>query len=83
MGHLQRHGWNSREYCAKRNKSARERHTACDFTHMWNLRNKTKEQSEKERQTAKPRNRLLTIEIKLMVTRREVGGEMGEIGEGD
>ena len=26
-----------------------------------------------------PRNRLLTIENKLMVTRWEVGGEMGEI----
>ena len=31
----------------------------------------------------KPRNRLLTIENKQKVTRREVGGEMCEIGERD
>jgi len=29
------------------------------------------------------KNRLFTIENKLLVTRREVGGEMGEIGERD
>ena len=33
----------------------------------------------KERE--KPKHRLLTIENKKMVTRRELGGEMGEIGE--
>jgi len=35
---------------------------------------------EKRRQTKK--TRLLTIENKLMVTRGEMGGGMGEIGEG-
>jgi len=34
---------------------------------------------EKERERGKPRNRFLTIENKLMVTRGEVGGRMGEI----
>ena len=33
-----------------------------DFTNMWNLRNKTKQKD-------KPRNRLLTIENKVMVAR--------------
>ena len=31
----------------------------------------------------KTKTRLLNIENKLVVTRREVGGGMGEIGEGD
>ena len=53
----------AREYYAKENKSVRERQIY-NFTHIWNLRNKTK----------KPRNRLLTTENKLMVTRGEVGG---------
>ena len=30
-------------YYAKRNKSVRERQISYDFTHMWNLRNKTDE----------------------------------------
>jgi len=34
---------------------------------MWDFRNKTNEQREKERERAKPRNRILTIENKLMV----------------
>ena len=37
----------------------------------------------KKRERDKPRNRLLTIENKLMVTRGEEGGEIGEIGDGD
>ena len=37
----------------------------------------------KKRERGKPRNRLLTIETILMVTRGEVDGEMGEIGDGD
>ena len=49
---------------------------------MWNLRNKTNEQREK-REGGKPKNRFLTIENKLMVTRREVGGRTGETGDGD
>ena len=36
---------------------------------------------EKVRDKGKPRNRLLIIENKLMVTRGEVDGRMGEIGE--
>ena len=32
----------AREYHTKQNKSVRERQTPYDFTHMWNLRNKTK-----------------------------------------
>ena len=36
-----------------------------------------------ERGRDKPRNRLLIIEHKLMVTTEEVGGEMGEIGDGN
>jgi len=48
---------------------------------MWNLRNKTDEHRGKER--GKPRNRLVTVESKLIVTIGEVGGRMGEIGDGD
>jgi len=38
----------AREYSAKQNKSVRERQIPYDFTHMWNLRNKTNEQRKKE-----------------------------------
>ena len=48
---------------------------------MWNLRTKTNEQRKRKRDKA--RNRLLTLENKLMVTRRQVGRGMGIIGEGD
>ena len=48
---------------------------------MWNLRSKTNDQRKKT--PDKPKNRLFTTENKLMVSRIEVGGEMGEIGEGD
>ena len=37
----------------------------------------------KEKKRHKPRNRLLTIEDKLTVTREEEGGGMGELGDGD
>ena len=37
----------------------------------------------REREGDKPRNRLLTIDNKLVVTRGKVGGKMGEIGDGD
>jgi len=47
----------------------------------WNLRNKTNDHRGKKR--SKPRNRLSTVENKLMVTRGKVGGMMGEIGGGD
>ena len=39
---------------------------------MWNLRNKSKNKGEKNN-TDTPRNRLLTVENKLMVTRGEMG----------
>ena len=64
-------------------EQVRERQISYDFTLMWNLRNKTNEQRRKKREGGKPRNRLLTVENKQMVTRREVGGKMGKIGDGD
>jgi len=70
----------SREYNAQQNKPVRERQILYDFTHMWNLRNKTNEQRKKE---TKQKNRLLNIENKLVTARREVGEGMGEKGEGD
>ena len=42
---------------------------------MWNLRNKTKKRD-------KPRNRFLTPENTLLVTREQVGGD-GETGDAD
>ena len=68
------------EYHAEWNKSVRERKMPYDFTHMWNLRNKTKGQRKRETNQA---NRLLTIDSKQMVTRGEVGGGLGETGDGD
>ena len=40
----------AREYYTKRNKSVREKQIPYDFTHMWNLRNKTNEQRGKKRE---------------------------------
>ena len=51
----------------------RERQIPHDFTHMWNLRNKTKKRQK---------NRPLTIQNKLMVVRGEVE-RMDEIGDGN
>ena len=49
-----------------------------DVTHMWNLRHKTNKQMEKKnRERGTPRNRLLTVENKLMVTREKVGRGVG------
>jgi len=48
-----------------------------------NKTNKQREKREKERERDKSRNRLLTIENKLMVTREEVGREIGVIGDAD
>ena len=56
----------SEENNAKQNKSEKDKYHMMSL--MWNLRNKTNEQREK-REREKPRNRLLTIEDKLMVTR--------------
>ena len=67
-----------RKYNAKQNKS--ESQVPDDFTYTWNLRNKTNEK-RKKREREKPGNRLLTLENKLMATRREVSGGMGEIKE--
>ena len=58
------------DYNVKQNKSARERQIPYDSNHMWNLRNKTKREKRD-----KPRNRLLTIENKVMVTIQGVGAE--------
>ena len=41
---------------------------------MWNFRNKTNEQRGEKRDRGKPR-KFLTIENKLMDTKRELGGE--------
>lgn len=49
---------------------------------MWSLRNKTKEHRERK-QRGKLRNRLLIIEVKLMVTIGEVGEGMDKIGDRD
>ena len=68
----------SREFNTKWNKPVRERQIPYDFTHMWNLRNWTKGQKRD-----KPRNRLLSIETKVMVTGGEGSEEMGEISEED
>ena len=38
----------TREYYAKQNKSFRERQIQYDFTHMWNIRNKTDAYRRKE-----------------------------------
>ena len=49
---------------------------------MWNLRNKTNEQREKER--SKPRNILLTTENKHTDGyQNQVQRKMGKIGDGD
>ena len=63
----------SREYNTKENKPVRERQIPCDFTCMWNLRNKRKKKKEKQ---------ILNYREQ-MVTRREVGGGIGGIGEGN
>ena len=55
----------------------------CDFTQMWNLRSKINESKGEKRERDKSRNRLLIIENKLTVTRRERGGGMGEMNDGD
>ena len=66
-----------REY-NKQNKPFRERQKSYDVIHMWNLRYKSSEKRKKKKRE-KPRNRLLTIENKLIVA---MGGRMGEIGDG-
>ena len=41
----------ARACTAERNKSVGERQIPYNFTHMWNLSNKTNEQRKKERET--------------------------------
>ena len=57
------------------------------INHYWNqLDAGVKTQSrakEKKREKGKPRNRVLTIESKQIVTRGEAGGGMGSIVDGD
>ena len=64
-------------YYAKRNKSIRQRQIPYDFTHMWNLRNKTDEHRGRGKKGEREGNhkRLLTIENKLRVTGGEESGE--------
>ena len=63
-------------------KQVRERQIPCDFTHMWNLRNKRNEQSKKrERERDKPGNRLNYREHTHGYQKQMVG--VGEIGDGD
>ena len=68
----------SKEYNAKGNKLVRERPIPHDFIHLWNLRNKTTEQSKKrqiQKQTLKYREQTAGCQ-------RGSGG-MSEIGDGD
>ena len=62
---------------AKWNKLDRKKQIPYDFTYMWNLKNKTNEQTKQKR------NRLIDTENKLVVARGEEGGEMNEIGKGN
>ena len=68
------------EYYSKQNKLVREKQIPYDLIHMWNLRDKTKEQRWRGEN---PRDRLLTIGNKLVVTKREGTQWMGEICDGD
>ena len=61
-------------YYSKWNMSDRERQIPYDFTYMWNLKNRTNEQTKQ--------NRLIDKENKLVVARGR-GGVMGEVGEGE
>ena len=59
-------------YYAQQSKSEKDKYRKISL--IWNLRNKTRShRGKKER--GKPRNRLLTIENKQMVTRGVVEGE--------
>ena len=66
-----------RGYHAKWSKSDRERQILHDLTSMWNLQNKTNEQTQQNR------NRSIDTENKQVVAREEGCRERKEIGEGD
>ena len=68
----------AREYNAKQNKSIRERQIPYNFTHMWNLRNKTNK--EKKGQTKK---QILKYREQISGYQRRGKQGKGEIGEGD
>ena len=51
--------------------------------HSLSLSKQTNKQINKQTKQQQQNPRLLTIENKLMVTREEVGGRMGEVGDGD
>ena len=52
----------ARDYNAKQNKPVRGRQMPYDFTHMWNLGNKTNEQRKRKRERETNQARDLTIE---------------------
>jgi len=64
----------SKEYNAKRNKSVKDKYI---WSHSYAEHKKTNEQRGEKRKRDEPTNRLLTIENKLKVAGREVGGMMG------
>ena len=72
--------WMDLWYYTKWNSVISKSENKCqyDFTHMWNY-----EQRKKRETKLKQNPRLLTVENKQMATRGEVGGGMGEIGEGN
>ena len=45
--HLQHHGW-TLEYYAKQNKSDKKNQEPYDFTHMWNIKLKAKNEQTRE-----------------------------------
>lgn len=56
-------------------KLVRQRQIPYDFTHVWNLRNKTDEPGQGKKK-GKPGNRLFTIQNKVKVDGGEVGRGM-------
>ena len=60
----------AREYNADRNKSLSKRQIPYDFTHV-EFKKQMSKRGKKE--TCRPRNTLLTLEKKLMVTSGEMG----------
>ena len=68
----------SREWVQCWVKELIERQIPYDFTHMWNLRNKTNEQQKWYKQ-----KNILLMMNKLIVTGGKVSRYMGEIGKGN
>lgn len=69
--HLRQHGWGYNVKWISQRKT---------ITTLFHLYIEFKKENEQRKKT---KNRPLTIENKLVVTWGEMGGEMGEIGEGD